>query len=171
MGELYRKDLTIFRHYFKEQARLLGIKVLYQYPVEMEFTVHGQEEPLGYSEPMEMDIIFDASPKLATLKRLGWVSEDPSDKPYLVRLPYDAPNLQKGCLLTLPVPFPLSDARVFKITEISLDQVFPESYYCKVAPKLDKKETEKEVEETYKEKPYGFLNVPDGDELHNDLGT
>lgn len=157
MGDLFRNDAEIYRKFFKEQARLLGIKVQYQYPVDMEFTTHAQENPRGYSVPIEMDIIFDQSPKLKTMKKLGWVSEDPSDKPYLVQLPYDAPNLQAGCLVTLPSPIPGSQSRVFKITDIAVDQILPDSWYCKVAPKIDKAGALKP--EDYKDKSFSFLKV------------
>ena len=165
MGQLFNNDATIFRKFFKEQARLLGIHVQYKYPVEMDFEITGQENPLGYSEPIEMDIIFDASPKLTTLKKLGWVSEDPQDKPYLVQLPFDAPNLQKGCLLYLPAMLPTMESRVFKITEIQADQIFPDSWYCKVAPKFDTQNTLKPSD--YKEKPYSYLDMSDLDEIRN----
>ena len=157
MGELFNQDALLFRNFFKEQAKLLGIHVLYKYPIDMKYTLHGQEDPLGYSEPIEMDIIFSESPKLKTLKRLGWVSEDPEDKPYLVQLPYDAPNLQKGCLLELPSPLPLVPSKVFKITEISVDQILPDSWYCKVAPKFEKLNAL--TEEEYKQDPNNYLKV------------
>lgn len=157
MGELFQRDAEIFRRFFKEQAKLLGVKVYYQYPVDMKFKVNGQEDPLGYSEMIEMNIIFDQSPKLKTLRKLGWVSEDPTDKPYLVQLPYDAPNLQKGCLLTLPSPLPLEPSKVFKITDITVDQVLPDSWYCRVAPKFENMNALSPSD--YKDKPNSYLNV------------
>lgn len=156
MGQLFNKDATIYRKFFKEQAKLLGIHVKYRYPIDMKFTTHGQEDPLGYSEPIELDIIFDQSPKLKTLRKLGWVSEDQSDKPYLVQLPYDTPNLQKGSLIILPSPIN-DDEGVFKITDITVDQILPDSWYCKVAPKFEKMDAIKK--EDYKDKPYSFLKV------------
>lgn len=157
MGSLFRKDAELFRRFFKEQARLLGIHVQYHYPVEMDFTVHGQERPIGYSDPIEMDIIFDQSPRMKTLRKLGWVSEDPADKPYIVQLPYDAPNLQKGCLIVIPSPRPLEPSREFKVTEITADQVLPDSWYCKVAPKVDHQFSIEKND--YKDKPNTFLKV------------
>lgn len=165
MGELFKQDLTLFRHYFKEQARLLGIHVQYKYPIDMDFTVHGQENPLGYSEPIELDIIFSESPKLATLKRLGWVSEDSKDKPYLIQVPFDTPNLQKGSLVILPAPLPLGESKTFKITEITVDQLFPDSYYCKVAPKFE--EMNALTKQDYTDKPFSYLNISDGNDIRN----
>lgn len=157
MGELFNKDAELYREFFKEQAKLLGIKALYRYPVDLEFTLHGQENPRGYSEPEEIDIIFDQSPRLKTLRKFGWVSEDPSDKPYIVQVPYDTPNLQKGSLIILPSPLPLEPSRVFKITEISVDQVLPDSWYCKVAPKYEKQNALSP--EDYENKPNSFLKI------------
>ena len=155
MGELFNKDALIYRNFFKEQAKLLGIQVQYQYPIEMEFTTHGQEDPKGYSEPISLNVIFDQSPRLKTLKKLGWVSEDKSDKPYIIQVPYDTPNLQKGCLVTLPSPF--SGSRVFKITEITVDQILPDSWYCKIAPKFEEMNSLKP--EDYKDQSFSFLKV------------
>lgn len=157
MGELFKRDAELYRKFFKEQARLLGIHVQYQYPVDMDYTLHGQEDPKGYSELIELDVIFDQSPKLKTLKKLGWVSEDPSDKPYLVQVPYDTPNLQKGSLIILPAPLPLGESKVFKITDISVDQVLPDSWYCKLAPKFEKMNTLKPKD--YQDKPNSFLRI------------
>lgn len=157
MGQLLKQDAELYRRFFKEQAKLLGIHVLYQYPVDMDFTLHGQENPKGYSDPIEMNIIFDQSPKLKTLRKLGWVSEDPDDKPYIVQLPFDAPNLQKGCLITLPAPLPIATSKVFKITEITFDQVLPDSWYCKLAPKFE--DMNVLTKDDYKDKPNTFLKV------------
>lgn len=157
MGDLFKKDATIYRKFFKEQAKLLGVKVQYMYPIDMSHDLHGQQNPTGYSEAIEMDVIFDQSPKLKTLKKLGWVSEDREDKPYIVQVPFDAPNLQKGCLIALPAPLPLSPSKIFKITEITVDQMLPDSYYCKVAPKLETQNALKS--EDYVDTPNAFLKV------------
>lgn len=157
MGELLKKDAVIYRQFFKETAKLLGVKVLYSYPIDMDYTLHGNADPLGYSEPIEMDIILQESPKLTTLRKLGWVSEDPNDKPYLCQVPYDAPNLQRYCRIELPAPSPLSPSRLFRITEIQVDQLMPDSWYCKLAPVFEKPDTIKEKD--YKDKSYTYLKV------------
>lgn len=157
MGTLFQHDATIYRRFFKEQAKLLGIPALYQYPIEMDHTAHAQEDPKGYSDPIPLDIIFDQSPKLKTWKKLGWVPESPEDNSYLIQVPYDTPNLQKGSLITLPSPLPLIPSRVFKITEITVDQVLPDSWYCKVAPKFEKMNAL--TEEDYKDKPNAYLHI------------
>ena len=50
MGLLTKNDSTIFRGYFKEMAKLRGITVIYQYPIDMNFTIYAEEIPKGFSE-------------------------------------------------------------------------------------------------------------------------
>lgn len=159
MGVLTRADSTIFRGYFKEMAKLLGIRVLYQYPVDMNFTIYAEENPKGFSEEIMMDIIFDENPKVTTLRKYGWVSETPEDKPYLAQLPFDAKNLCKGCRVSIIPPLPLADKRVFVITDIQSNLQFPDSWMCKLAPVFFNKTEEKMVE--YKDKNNVFMNLDD----------
>lgn len=154
MGLLTKKDATIFRKYFKEMAKLRGIPVIYQYPIDMEFSLYAEEDPRGFSEPIPMDIIFEENPKMATLRRYGWVSEVPEDKPYIAQLPYDAKNLCKGCRVTIPSPFPTTPGRVFVITEITGNLEFPDNWVCKLAPVFHNK-PQKPVD--YENTNYNFI--------------
>lgn len=154
MGLLTEHDSTIYRGYFKEMAKLIGIAVTYQYPIDMEFSMYAEENPKGFSEPIPMSIIFEANPKTATLRKYGWVSELPDDKPYMVTLPFDAPNLCKGCRISIPPPKPLKGDRVFVVTEISANLDFPDSYVCKVAPVMHNKPT---VEPNYSDTNNTFI--------------
>ena len=143
MGLLTNNDATIFRQYFKEMAKLIGISVIYQYPIDMQFSIYAEEDPKGFSPEKQMDIIFDENPKMNTLRKYGWVSEKPDDKPYMAHLPFDALNLCKGCRITIPSPLPLNDGfgRIFVITEIASDLQFPDSWACKLAPVMKGKPT------------------------------
>lgn len=154
MGLLTKKDATIFRKYFKEMAKLRGIPVIYQYPIDMEFSLYAEEDPKGFSEPIPMDIIFEENPKMATLRRYGWVSEVPEDKPYIAQLPYDAKNLCKGCRVTIPSPFPTTPGRVFVVTEITGNLEFPDNWVCKLAPVFHNK-PQKPVD--YENTNYNFI--------------
>lgn len=158
MGLLTKSDSTIFRSYFKEMAKLLGIKVIYQYPIDMKFTIYAEENPKGFSEEILMDIIFDENPKITTLRKYGWVSEMPDDKPYLAQLPFDAKNLCAGCRISIFPPMPMADKRVFVITDIKSNLQFPDSWMCKLAPVFFKK-TEDKLD--YKDKNNVFMNLED----------
>lgn len=158
MGLLTQKDSTIFRKFFKEMAKLRGISVVYQYPIDMNFTIYAEEDPRGFSEEIKMDIIFTENPKVTTLRKYGWVSQLPEDKPYMAELPYDAPNLCKGCRISIFPPLPLAPKRVFVITDIQANLEFPDSWVCKLAPVFEKKTTNKL---DYKDKNNVFINVKD----------
>lgn len=159
MGRLTSNDSTIFQQYFKEMAELIGIKVIYQYPINMNFSIYAEEDPTGFSEEMEMDIIFDENPKVTTLRKYGWVSKLEDDKPYMATLPFDAKNLCKGCRITIVPPQPLASKNVFVITDIKANLEFPDSWACKLAPVYFDKQNKK-VEE-YKDKNNVFMNVED----------
>lgn len=160
MGVLTKSDSTIFRKYFKEMAKLLGIKVIYQYPIDMKFSVYAEEDPKGFSEEILMDIIFEENPKITTLRKYGWVSEIPDDKPYLAQLPFDAKNISKGCRISILPPLPLEDKRVFVITDIQSNLQFPDSWMCKLAPVFFDKTT-KEKLNGYKDQNNVFMNLSD----------
>lgn len=134
MGYLTDRDSTLYRQWFKEMARLRGIPVLYQYPVELDPTIHS-EMITELSEPIEMDIIFDSNPKTATLKKLHWVSEFPDDKPYIAILPFDALNLSTECVISIrPIDSLQDQYRKFKITSINTILEYPDSWTCTLAP-------------------------------------
>ena len=141
MGQLVKADSTMFRSWFKEMAKLLGIRVIYQYPIDMKFTIYAEENP-----------------KITTLRKYGWVSEIPDDKPYLAQLPFDAKNLCKGCRISIIPPLPLADKRVFVITDIQSNLQFPDSWMCKLAPVFFEK-TENKLD--YKDKNNVFMNLED----------
>ena len=159
MGLLTRKDSAIFRQFFKEMARLRGIQVIYQYPIDMDFSIYAEEDPRGFSEEIIMDIIFEENPKVTTLRKYGWVSELPDDKPYLAQLPFDAKNLCKGCRITMKPPLPLADNRVFVITDIQANLEFPDNWMCKLAPVFFSKTQDKTVD--YKDRNNVFMNLDD----------
>ena len=154
MGLLTRHDATLFRSFFKEMAKLRGIHVIYQYPIDMKFSNYAEEDPTGFSEDIPMDIVFEENPKMTTLRKYGWVTEIPDDKPYIAQLPYDAPNLCKGCRILIPSPFPTNPHRTFVITEITANLEFPDSWVCKVAPVFHDKPTEAP---NYEDTNYNFI--------------
>lgn len=157
MGLLTRNDSTIFRSYFKEMAKLIGINVIYQYPIDMTFTIYAEEDPKGYSQEIPMDIVFEENPKITTLRKYGWVSQIPEDKPYMATLPFDAPQLCKGCRISMVPPQPLAQKRVFVVTDIQAGLEFPDSWVCKLAPVFFNKTDKKS--EGYKDKNNVFMNL------------
>ena len=157
MGMLVRDDAKLFRQYFKEMAKLIGISVYYQYPIDMDFSLYAEERPKGFSPEERIDILFDENPKINTLRKYGWVTENAQDKPYIAHLPYDAPNLCAGCRIRVPSPFPDNKGRLFVITEITGDFQFPDAWVCKLAPVMISESVK--TTEDYEDTNYTFLKV------------
>ena len=156
MGLLTNDDAKIFRNYFKEMAKLIGITVMYQFPIDMKFSLYAEEDPTGFSPEQSMDIIFEENPKINTLRKYGWVSESAEDKPYLAHLPYDAENLCKGCRILIPSPFPTNKGRLFVVTDITANLQYPDCWVCKLAPVMHDKPAEPV---DYSDTNYNFLKV------------
>lgn len=157
MGLLTDRDAKLFRIFFKEMAKLRGIKVQYRYVIETETTIHAEFNSV-LSDPMEMDIIFNENPTVNTLAKLGWVSENPEDKPYIAQLPFDAPHLTTECVIEIP-PFLeiASRYRKFKITSINTLLEYPDSWTCTLAPIFDNKP----VKDNYNRTNYNYVDTRD----------
>ena len=133
MGLLTNEDSKLFRQFFIEMAKLRGLTIDYVYPVDEDISIHGQIFP-KFSSVIKLNIIFESSPKIKTLKNYGWVSEDKNDKPYIAYFPYDTPYIQTKARCKL---FPIGsekDGKWFEITDISEAIEFPDAYICRLAP-------------------------------------
>ena len=148
MGYLTRGDSTLFRGFFKEAARLRGIHCQYYYVIHPNETIYGEVNP-EYSQPIEIDIIFDTNPKTRTLKAINWVSEYGDDKPYIAYLPYDVPHLSTHSKLVIPPIDSLQNqGKSFKITTINTLLEFPDCWTCTVVPIFETEDSRNNYEET-----------------------
>ena len=169
MGLLNRKDSRIFRQYFKEMVKLIGQSVGYQYIVERQYTIHSEDNST-LSAPIRIDVLFDENPKVDTLNRLGWVSELNEQRPIVVNMPYDTPNLSINARLIIESVDGTPRPRVFKITQIESDLEFPDAYTCAAVPVFDQyvqknqytlvnheKINQNESPRTSKDQPYSYI--------------
>ena len=169
MGLLNRKDSRIFRQYFKEMVKLLGQSVGYQYIVERQYTIHSEDNST-LSAPIRIDVLFDENPKVDTLNRLGWASELNEQRPVVVNMPYDTPNLSINARLIIESVDGTPRPRVFKITQIESDLEFPDAYTCAAVPVFDQyvqknqytlvnheKINQDESPRTSKDQPYSYI--------------
>lgn len=166
MGLLTGEDSKLFRQFFKEMAYLRGISVDYIYPVDEDVSIHGQIFP-EFSSIFKLDIIFESTPKVKTLKNYGWVSENPEDKPYIAYLPYDTPHIQTKARLKL---FPIGsekDGKWFEITDMHESFEFPDAYICKLAPVYVNEKEKLDYEQTNNNYIEGD-NQPDENTHHNE---
>lgn len=159
MGLLVNSDSELLRRFFREAAKLRGIQVKYQYPIDMTFSKYAEEDPRGYSEPKEIDIIFEENPSMKTLKRYNWITETSEETPYLGYFCYDTYKLAKGCRVTIPSPLHDDEGRLFVVTEIKTSLEFPESWACKLAPVFHNKIKPQEFEEKIEKTNDNFLKV------------
>lgn len=169
MGLLNRQDAKIFRSYFSEMCKLIGISVGYQYVVETDLTIHSEDNS-KLSAPLRMDILFDENPSVDTLNRLGWVSEINDQKPIIINMPYNTPKLTVNARVTVQSTDGTPRPRVFKITKIASDLEYPDAYTCAIVPVFDQfpqaneytlinteKLNESESERTSKDQPTYYL--------------
>ena len=169
MGLLNREDSRIFRQYFKEMVKLIGQSVGYQYIVERKYTIHSEDNS-KLSAPVRRDVLFDENPTVDTLNRLGWVSELNEQKPIVVNMPYDTPNLSVNARLLIESVDGTPRPRVFKITQIESDLEFPDAYTCAAVPIFDQyaqknqytlvnheKINQDESPRTSKDQPYSYI--------------
>lgn len=136
MGLLTRKDARIFRNYFNEMVKLIGQSVGYQYVVEKNLTIHSEDNN-KLSAPIRIDILFDENPQVDTLNRLGWVSELNGQKPIVINMPYNTPNLTVNARIIVESVDGVGRPRVFKITQIASDLEFPDAFTCAIVPVYD----------------------------------
>jgi hypothetical protein len=124
-------------------CKLLGVPIKYYSPVNIDYDIYGLQDILVDSG-IDMNMIFDESPKVSTIKRLGWYKEDSNELPILCHLSYSTPNLQKGSYIGIYPPEELlsdnpdvGSIRIFKVTRISTIQIYPEAWTCQLAPVID----------------------------------
>lgn len=130
---LTQNDAKVFQGWFKEMCKLRGISVKYIYPVIEDVSIHAEISP-SFSEVIDLDILFQQNPSVKTLKRIGWVSEDPEDKPALAYLPFDTPQLMTKARIMIPPIGQAIPGRWFEITSIHSQLEYPDCYTCTLAP-------------------------------------
>lgn len=169
MGLLNRADAKIFRGYFNEMVKLIGQSVAYQWVTKREYTIHSEDNS-QLSAPIRIDILFDENPQVDTLNRLGWVSELNNEKPIVINMPYNTPNLTVNARVTVESVDGVARPRVFKITQIVSDLEFPDAFTCAIVPVFDQykqknqytlvnheKINQDESDRTSKDQPYKYI--------------
>jgi hypothetical protein len=148
MGLLTKNDSELYRHWFKEAARLRGLKITYRYVLSQQVSPHGEFINQVLSDSIELDAIYSENPKVKTLKALGWFSEDKSDKPYIIMLPFDTPHISNESRVFVPTYMELNDVREFRITDIKSLIEYPDCWICKLAPVMKSEATLEDFKDT-----------------------
>lgn len=133
---LVKSDALMFRHYFKEMLDLYGIDGMY-YEVIEETKKYNEagEFSAYYKDPIPCQVIFDQVPKISTLKKLGWTTENDESQP-IVHVDYDLPGIQKGACFSIEDPLRLGKGRLFRISKLSLGIIYPMCVTCQLVAVL-----------------------------------
>ena len=133
-GILVNSNAKLFRSYFNEMVKLLGIQTVYRSPlVNGDYTLHGEYWANKYTEPITVGCIFQDHEDQKTAKKLGWDSEL-SENAAVIHVPYDLPGLQIGCLFEIPSAFDNTPNRLFRVTKLSAKMIYPASISCEIVP-------------------------------------
>ena len=131
---LIGEDILLMRERYDEALEMLGVPALYQYPINARSNAQGESLVDLYSSPQSTSIFFEASPKIKTLKRLGWVVENNDSLPFLIYCSFNLPELQRDCIFELAGQYTGLPARKFRATELSYDIVAADHMVCQVVP-------------------------------------
>lgn len=148
-------SIKIYRKYFKEMVKLLGIRVLYRQVKNSKHWTTYAELEANYEKPILVGCLFDNHPDQQTAKKLGWISELQSDT-MLIHVSYDLP-VQLGDLFIVPSGLDNTKGRLFRVTKISNQMVYPASITCAIVPEYEDT-FKQETSYDYSHKSYTLLN-------------
>lgn len=135
-GVLINGNIKIYRKYFKEMCKMLGINCIYRAPLPNKtYDTHGNLET-DYYEPFSVGCIFQEHPDQKTLKKMGWVAEL-NENSSMIHVPYDLPHLQVGALFTIPSGLDNAPGRIFRVISMENIMVYPASIACEIAPEYE----------------------------------
>lgn len=135
-GLLLNGNIKLYRQYFREMVKLLGVYVIYRAPkTNKHWTTYGEIES-NYEPPLLIGCIFDQHPTQQTLKKIGWVSEL-QENASIIHVDYDLPNLQQGALFVIPSGLDNAKGRLFRVTKLTNSIIYPASIMCEIVPEYE----------------------------------
>ena len=135
-GVLLTPDIKIYRDYFEELVRLIGIQVVYYAPRPgKHYTVYTEIRD-NYQEPEVIGTIFEEHPNQKSMKKMGWASEL-QDGASLIHVSYDLHDIQKGALFAIPSGLDNTKGRLFRVEELQNSMVYPASIACLIVPEWE----------------------------------
>ena len=157
-GVLLNADIKLQRNYFKEMCKLIGINCIYRaVKPGKKYTTYAELDT-NFEKPILMGCIFDEHPTQQTLKKMGWVSEL-QEGSSIIHVPYDTPNIQQGCLFTLPSGIDNAKGRLFRLIKLSNIMVYPASIACEIVPEYEN--TYEESLNDFSDNSFNLLNEED----------
>lgn len=132
-GDLLKPDIRIWRQYFRECCKLLGIRVLFRAPKPGKKYTEYAELDANYFPPILIGCIFDEHPSQQTLRKMGWMSELDENSSF-IHVDYDLKGLQQGALFIIPSGLDDGNARLFRVVKMATSMVYPASIVCEIVP-------------------------------------
>ena len=132
-GTLLTPDIRIWRQYFREMCKLIGIRVLFRAPKPGKKYTSYAEMDANYFPPVLVGCIFDEHPSQQTLRKMGWMSELDENSSF-IHVDYDLKGLQQGALFIIPSGLDDGNARLFRVVKMATSMVYPASIVCEIVP-------------------------------------
>lgn len=145
---LIGEDIKLMRKRYDEALQLQGIPAKYQYPHMATSNMQGETVVEAYSEPQDVRIFFDGTPKAKTFKRYGWVVENDANLPFLIHCSFNLEHMQKDALFTIAGQYSELPDRIFKVTEITYSLQAPDHLIAQVIPVYQSQVTGRTEQET-----------------------
>ena len=135
-GILLTNDAKLYRQYFEEMVRLIGIYVLYRAPKPgKRYTTYAELEA-NYEQPILVGCIFNEHLPQQTLRKLGWMSEL-DESASVIEVPYHLKGLQQGALFIVPSGLDRGKGRLFRVTKLTNSIMYPDSITCQIVPEYE----------------------------------
>lgn len=131
---LNEHNIKFQRRQFNEMVRLLGVNVKYYSLKNRQFSTY--EELLGDpNNAITVGVIFTDHLDQKTQKKLGWNAEL-SESALVINFPYDTPDIETGCLVSIPSGLDNAPPRIFRIARMSNIMIYPASITCECVPEM-----------------------------------
>lgn len=154
-------NIKLHRHWFKEMARLIGVRVLFRTPKkDKDYTTYGEIDA-RYEKPVAVWCIFEDHPDQQTMRKLGWNSELVPEA-VIIHVPYDLEGIEQGALFIVPSGIDNAQGRVFQVTKLSTSIIYPASITCQLVPYYEDQFTPQNF--NYSEHNFSLLNGENYDE-------
>lgn len=135
-GMLLSPDIKVYRGYFEEMVRLLGIQTIYYAPRPGKHYTLQSEIVTNFQPPEVVGAIFEDHPDQKTTRKMGWVSEL-QEGSSIIHVPFDLHDIQVGALFVIPSSIDRTKGRLFRVTQLATKMVYPAAISCEIVPEYD----------------------------------
>lgn len=158
-GVLLTPDIKIHRKFFDEMVKLLGIQVIYYAVNPGQKWTSFSEMKTTHQAPELVGCIFTEHPDQRSMKKMGWISELQEDAS-IIHVPYDLHDIQAGCLFLVPSGIDGAEGRLFRVTRLSNQMVYPSSIACEIVPEYT--DTFRDSKYEHKNNDFNVLSEEEG---------